>query len=357
MHVRAWLTLPLAAVAAMVSHSPACCPAPPSGRAVVNADQTVAILWDAARQTQHFIRQASFKSEVDDFGFLVPSPSQPELEESGNAAFPFLAAITAPEVRLVSRPRQGLGCGCGSAPPLAAPTTKEAVRVLEEKQVAGFAAVVLESDSTTALVDWLRENGYAFSPEVEAWAKPYVEQNWKFTALKVAKDESQAENRQVAAAALRISFQTDRPLFPYREPDSSQSAETLGASSRLLRIYFLGEARYDGELTPARPWTGQAAWAGKLSDENRQKILQLLRLPEATGPTQWWLTEFEDHWPYEIAPADLYFAPSAQQDELQRPPVVHYVSTPVPGDLALFALAAMVVLPLVWRSRRLARTA
>jgi len=55
----------------------ACCPAPRSGQAVVNADQTVILIWDAATKTQHFIRKASFKSEADDFGFLVPSPSKP----------------------------------------------------------------------------------------------------------------------------------------------------------------------------------------------------------------------------------------------------------------------------------------
>src|SRR5580765_842326 len=38
----------------------ACCPAGPKGKPVVNADQTVVILWDAANKTQHFIRQASF---------------------------------------------------------------------------------------------------------------------------------------------------------------------------------------------------------------------------------------------------------------------------------------------------------
>ena len=49
----------------------ACAPAP-SGKLVVNADQTVIIIWDAANNTQHFIRKASFKSEADDFGFLIP---------------------------------------------------------------------------------------------------------------------------------------------------------------------------------------------------------------------------------------------------------------------------------------------
>src|SRR5947199_4447888 len=94
----------------------ACCPAPPSGKPVVNADQTVIILWDAASKTQHFIRQASFKSDADDFGFLVPTPTQPELDESGNEAFPYLLKLTAPETQKVPRPSQGMGCGCGDAP-------------------------------------------------------------------------------------------------------------------------------------------------------------------------------------------------------------------------------------------------
>ncbi len=104
---------------------------------------------------------------------------------------------------------------------------------------------------------------FAFSPEVEAWVRPYVEQGWKITALKVAKDKSEQESPQVTASALRISFQTDRPLFPYREPDSKKSAETLGARERLLRVYFLGDARYEGVLTEEQPWTGNVAWAGQ----------------------------------------------------------------------------------------------
>jgi hypothetical protein len=40
---------------------------------VVNADQTVIIVWDAASKTQHFIRRASLASAAADFGFLVLS--------------------------------------------------------------------------------------------------------------------------------------------------------------------------------------------------------------------------------------------------------------------------------------------
>ena len=61
----------------------ACCPVSHYQLAVANADQTVIIIWDAATQTQHFIRQASFKSEGDDFGFSIPSPSEPGIERIG----------------------------------------------------------------------------------------------------------------------------------------------------------------------------------------------------------------------------------------------------------------------------------
>jgi hypothetical protein len=344
--------------------APACCPAPPSGRPVVNADQTVIIIWDAAAKTQHFIRQASFKSEADDFGFIVPSPSMPELEESGNDAFPLLAKLTEPEIIHKKRPSNGGGCGC-SEPRTAnrSPEMKKTepeVKVLLDKQVAGFNAKVLETKSAEALAGWLKEHGYAFSPEVQAWASPYVKQGWKFIALQVAKDkgdkkdgDKQAKTPQrVATAALRISFKTDRPLFPYREPDSKSAAETLHASARLLRVYFLGEARYKGELTKDVAWTGNVAWTNKLSAENRTKALHLLKLPETTGPAAWWLTEFEDHWPYRVAPADVYFSPDADQSTRKRDPIVIYVSTPWPHDAAAYAFAAVLIVPPVLRRLR-----
>jgi hypothetical protein len=355
MAVRIWLALPPAVVLLIASLGPpplpACCPAPPSGKPVVNADQTVIIIWDAATKTQYFIRKALFKSEADDFGFLVPTPTQPELNESGNEAFPYLQKLTEPEKKQVPRPSGGMGCGCskkeevpGGAPP---------VRVLEEKDVAGFKAVVLEARSASALVGWLKDHGYAFSPEVEAWAKPYVAGGWKITALKVAKNAEGKQTKSVSAAALRMSFKTDRPLFPYREPDSKSAAETLGARSRLLRIYFLAEARYGGELTREVAWTGKVAWANKLSAVERKKTLELLQLPETTGPAEWWLTEFEDPWPYQPAPADVYFARSPTQETVKRDPIIEYVSSPWPTDVMSYALVAVVVLPpLLQRLRR-----
>jgi hypothetical protein len=219
--------------------------------------------------------------------------------------------------------------------------------------VAGFNAVVLEATSAGALVKWLNQRGYFFSPEVQAWVEPYVKQNWKITALKVAKGKDGTQGTNVAAAALRMTFKTDRPLFPYREPDSKSAAGSLGASNRLLRVYFLSDVRYDGELGNGGGWSGKAVWSNRLSDGDRGKLLEKLKLPAATGPRTFWLTEFEDEWAYADAPGDVYFSKARNQATLKRPPIIQYTSSLWSSDPAVYGLIAVfVIFPFVRKFRR-----
>lgn len=311
----------------------ACCALGRPGEPVVNADQTVLLIWDPKTKTEHFIRKASFKAEGNDFGFLVPTPSRPQLSESGNEAFPHLAQITRPK----HKPSVGFGCSVANTG-YAAPTA--AVTVIERKEVAGFDAVVLSASSASALTAWLKTNGYHFSPEVEAWAAPYVRDGWMLTALRVAK-RSRTEST-VRADALRITFQTVRPLFPYREPDNREAAKKVGASSRRLRLYFISDARYEGKLDGTNSWSGNAVWSNALPQSEKETLLGLLKLPPSSGPERWWLTEFEDRWPYGIAPGDLYFAPARSQKAVQR-----WADTRATTDVSLgvcFAVAGLALM-------------
>ena len=122
----------------------------------------------------------------------------------------------------------------------------------------------------------------------------------------------------VAASALRITFKTDRPLFPYREPDSRADAARLNVSDRLLRIYFVAESRYEGRFPFGQVWNGKARWSQPLRTDEKSELLRLLGLPETTGPSQFWLTEFENRWPYGKAPGDVYFSASTSQRKLAR---------------------------------------
>lgn len=302
--------------------SPACCAVAPNGGSVVNADQTVLILWDPETKMQHFVRQATFQSDSKRVGFIVPSPSRPELDESGDAVFAKLKQLTAPPPTASDSGRPGLGCSASkSARPAA-----EAVRVVERKRVAGFDAVVLQADRAADLIAWLKQNDYANSPELTAWAQPYVQQKWFFVALKVADGETPTiatENNpegSISAAALRISFKTDKPLFPYREPASTAAAKKLGADDRLLRIYVITDQACAGAfdvVNKAVKWNGEVKWCGDIT-VNKAQLLDDLGLPADAGPKKWMLTEFENNWPYAAAPADVVFTPNKKQKKVRR---------------------------------------
>jgi hypothetical protein len=65
----------------------------------------------------------------------------------------------------------------------------------------------------------------------------------------------------------------------------------------------------------------------------RGKKVSFLR--NTTGPAEWWLTEFEDNWPYQPAQADVYF--SRDTSPIERPPIIEYVATPLPTEITVWA--------------------
>ena len=86
----------------------------------------------------------SFVSDADDFGFLVPTPTQPELAEASDASFKHLEMLLAQAP--TKKPAGGKGGGKGGAK---APAAK--VEVLDEKRVANQHMVVLKTNDVNAL--------------------------------------------------------------------------------------------------------------------------------------------------------------------------------------------------------------
>ena len=110
----------VACLAALLAHSPAssCFVAPRSGETVRIAQETAVILWDAEQEVEHFIRKGTFATSSRDFGFLVPTPTVPELSEVNGRLFDELGRITAPRIEVVTRkkPPSGESGGCGCSP-------------------------------------------------------------------------------------------------------------------------------------------------------------------------------------------------------------------------------------------------
>ena len=331
----------------------ACAPAPPRNQSVEIASESAIIVWDEGTKTQHFIRRASFQTEASDFGFLVPTPTQPTLAEADNEAFDTLAQITAPEVVKQPRPSSsGCGIGCaapkGAAEPGAVADKAEPVRVLDEQRVAGYDAAVLEADDANALNSWLTEHGYEFSPALTQWADHYIKAKWKITAFKIAKRTK--DEKAVGTSAVRMTFHTERPFFPYSEPQQLFAGEKL---PRLLRVFLIREGKVKGTLgEKGQAWPGTVAWAGNIKAADREKILQQLKLPADTRPAEWWLTEFEDHSSPRPGTEDVYFSLADDQTPVKRPPHIQYVFNGAANFAVYCALAAYVAVPRLLRGRR-----
>jgi hypothetical protein len=314
--------------------APACAVAPPrnSNKVVAIADESAVIIWDAKSKTEHFIRRASFKTDAENFGFLVPTPSKPTLAEASDEIFTDLAKVTAPRVVTQSAPSGGGGCSIGCASPtMQAPAGKaEApeVHVLDEQRVGGYDAAVLEANDPGKLRDWLQQHEYEVSPRLEDWVRPYLEAKWLITAFKIAK----------------------KTLGEPAEPTAKDNRKQL---TRLLRVFFVSDKRMQGAIgDKAVQWPGQTVWANKLDGGLKERLQKQVKLDFDWSGQPWWLTEFEDHSSPRPGTDDVYFSPSTDQSTVEREPHVKYAFSKVPDCVMGYALAAYIVVPCLIRCVR-----
>jgi len=295
----------------------ACCPAFREGAGFRIADQRILIAWDPQSKIEHFVREAAFKgtSENDsDFGFLVPSPTQPQIEESDASVFSLLDQKIQPRIEVKDR------WGVDPFPLLLSPfalmqeaqvgvgrTTDSqvppAVAVLQTKKVAGYEVAVLKASDANELIQWLKDNQYQARKDLEEWVLPYVEKGWVITAFKY---DSSSKRTQVGT--VRISFANENPVFPYRVP-KDQFIE--GGKGNLLQVFVVGPGRASGSLGQSP--SNEAWMRGNLRFSMPVAPAEIEELIGAAVPSDQiktdeplWLTAWDDRtWP--SSDKDLWF--------------------------------------------------
>ncbi len=217
-----------------------------SGPVTVSGEEAL-VVWDAANHKEYFVRSAAFQSATP-FAFLVPTPTRPTLRETDQQIFTRL-------FQLYSAPntfRHGEGSAGGGGLRGARPSA--AVTVVEETHVAGLDATVLQSNNAAALASWLRERNFSSDANLARWLRPYAEAGYFITAFRYV-----PQARAFMSQAVVMEFATDRPFFPYSEPEASRG---LG---RRFRVSVVAESRVRGVLqahgdahAASRPWVRPA---------------------------------------------------------------------------------------------------
>jgi hypothetical protein len=324
-----------------------CAAIPRRGQSIRIANESAIIVWDAKTKTQHFIRRATFETASPDFGFLVPTPARPVLAEIADHAFRTLDDLTRPKVEERSGRIEPIFCCCFFSCAQRKETMAPAVRVLDTQTVGGFDTAVLEADDADALTQWLATNGYPSSPGLMSWVAPYLAEHWKITAFKIAQDPK--TGRPVQSSAVRMTFHTDRPYFPYREPEEKAS-ESGSRRARLLRIFFVGDTRFDGQLGTVS-WHAEVPWANRMPDDVRTELIAQAGVPPEHVCPEAWLTTFEDPATARPGGEDVYFTPVEAPTPVVPRPIIHQ-SPPVLIPIELVVLGILFVGWLILRRAR-----
>ncbi len=208
------------------------------GRKPSLAYEQVLIVYDAATSTQHFIREVAFKDAATSFGFVVPTPSKPEVGKVTRPPFDLL------RTKFPFAPAAGIGTighGGGSGTGQGFGSGRGSVTVLDELKIGSFTAFVLAADDEGALSKWLNDNGLGTTPESQEWLGHYVRMKFFYVALrydppKEADASKSLKPPPTRSETLRVSFATPAPYYPYLEPKPPAG---LTSSNRLLELWLI----------------------------------------------------------------------------------------------------------------------
>ena len=294
------------------------------------ATETALIVWDKTEGVEHLIRTADFDTRATEVGFVVPTPSRPALSAINNQLFEQLYEASKP--RTVYRYERDwepgsflamAGCGVLSG---GAPRQAKSVELLDRGKIAGQEYAVLKAGDVDALAEWLKTNGFPFPESNKSWAQEYIDKGYYLTAFRfLSKDGS-----GFITEAVQMTFKTEKPFYPYHEPESVKPRP-----GRALRVYLLADQAMMGA-------TAEGPWSAKLTFS--AEIAPLQEFPQRR------LTSFLDKAEVRTGLSDLFFTPNPNQAEVHPPDkvVTRRRKTVLPVDLMLVLLA----LPLFfWRRK------
>lgn len=302
----------------------ACAPFYPSEFDGEVAAERALIVWDKEEGVQHFIRTADFDTQATKVGFVVPTPSQPSISAVSNDLFRQLHETSKPRIVYENvrdwSPGSFLAlAGCSYTKSATIPRGSGSVELLERGKTAGQEYAVLKAGEVDALAEWLETNGFPFSQTHKLWARKYIDKGYYLTAFRFLSQDGNGFTTE----AVQMTFKTDKPFYPYREPESVKPRP-----GRALRVYLLADEAMQG-ATANGPWSAEVTFSAEI--------------PPLEQFSQKRLTCFVDKAETRTGLSDLFFSPNPSQAEVHPPDkvVTRRVSTPIPLDLIAVLLVGI----------------
>lgn len=152
------------------------CFIPFEGEDLWEPSQTALILFNEGQEDIYL--KVGFEGEVNQFAWIVPTPSLPEVSMAPESLFNELHELTKP---LVKYQREGIfGKAMNDSI-----SDMEGVTVHSQSKVGIYDVSVLSAGKAGSLYIWLDKNGYHVPEEARELFDWYIEKNWYFTAMKI----------------------------------------------------------------------------------------------------------------------------------------------------------------------------
>ena len=181
--------------------------------------------------------QIQFVGNSEDFSWVVPVPSTPQLDVGSNTVFTDLELATRPQFNLEFN-----GSQC-AFPEFATDTADSSaensgggdgggVTIESVQNVGGYVATVISGDNAESINQWLVDNNYDLNARGEELLAPYVEDGMKFVAVKLQ------QNRGTGSIQpLIMKYQSSQPVIPIRLT-AIAATDDMG-----VLVWLLGDAR------------------------------------------------------------------------------------------------------------------
>ena len=184
----------------------------PDGHTVEAGEEIAFLSWAEEGERERLEMLLGITTETPDLAVLVPTPTVPDVTQGDPERFDELARLTTPppEKDWSLFDEDGAGAPPGAAPDVISRTVLEDV-----------VATVIEGGDASGVATWLRTNGYAAKPELEPVIADYLEEGWRFTAVKMRGDKP----FDGYADPIVLTFDTATLVYPMR---LSSVADDLG---------------------------------------------------------------------------------------------------------------------------------